>query len=174
MRFFHRYQSTIHGNYRKGYLRCGALTGLLLMLYVMVRYLIGMPSETPEGYAVDGILLAAVVVFIYLYRNSLTEQRATLKELMLFGMGTAVLASMLYGLFLWAFGVGVPSQTVLFTKTLTGTEILTTDPELHYWAAWWAIVAGIKMALLGAFGAFMGALFFRNEKGEVVSKEKER
>ncbi len=171
MKFFHRYKSSIHGNYRKAYLRCGALSGVLLMLYVMVRYLLGVPAEAPEGYAVDGILLAAVVLLTLLYRNALEEKRATLKELMLFGMGTAVLASVLYGLFLWCWGLSVPSQTVTFTKSMANQDILVTDPQLHYWAAWWGIVAGVKLAVLGAFGAFLGAIFFKNEKAEIQSKQ---
>ena len=165
MRFFHRYRSTIHGNYRKAYLRCGLLTGLLL--YILVRYLMGMPAESPEAYLSDGIMLVSVLLFTLLYRNALEEKKATQKELMLFGMGTAVVASVLYGVFVWAFGSAAPSQTVLFTQSLSGKEIMESDPELHYWAALWGIVSGVKLALLGGFGAFVSALVFRNEKPDV-------
>ena len=33
------------------------------------------------------------------------------------------------------------------------------------------LVASIKMALLGAFGAFLAAILFRNEKPETISKQ---
>lgn len=169
MRFFRRYNSTIHGNYRKAYLRCGLITGVLLMLYILVRYLMGTPAESPEAYLSDGIMLVSIFLFTLLYRNALEEKKATLKELMLFGLGTAVVASVLYGLFLWAFGYTAPGQTDLFTSTLRGEEAVLQAPS-HYWAAWWGIESAIKLAVLGGFGAFISALLLKNEKSEVKGK----
>lgn len=170
MKFFHRYNSTIHGNYRKAYLRCGLITGGLLALYIMVRYLMGSPAESPEAYMSDIIMLLAVFLFTLLYRNSLEEKKATLKELMLFGLGTAVVASLLYGVCLWLFGYAVPEQTDLFTRTLRGEEAVLSAPS-HYWAAWWGVESAIKLAVLGGFGAFVAALLFKNEKSDVHSKK---
>ena len=146
MGFFHRYQSEIHGNYRKGYLRFGIITGVVLMLYILVRYMMGL-----------------------LYRNVLPDRKATLKELMLLGLGTAVVGSVLYGLFLWAFGSAVPEQTELFTRTLRGEDAFLSAPA-HFWAAWWGIESGIKLSVLGGFGAFVAALVFRNEKSAIHQK----
>ena len=171
MKFFRRYNSTIHGNYRKAYLRCGLITGGLLALYIMVRYLMDAPAESPEAYMSDGIMLVAVFLFTLLYRNSLEEKKATLKELMLFGLGMAVVASVLYGVCLWLFGYAVPEQADLFTRTLRGEEAVLSAPS-HYWAAWWGFESGIKLALLGGFGAFIASLVFRNEKSEVRKKNK--
>jgi hypothetical protein len=170
MKFFHRYQSSIHGNYRKAYLRCGVVAGVMLMLYIVVRYLLGVPAESPEAYITDGILLLALFLFAFQYRGSLPEGKVTLKELMLFGIGTTVVASVLYGLFIWIFGSLAADQTVLFTRTLSGKEIPTFDPELRYWAALWGIVSGVKLMVLGGFGAFLSALLFRNEKSEIKNK----
>lgn len=170
MKFFHRYNSTIHGNYRKAYLRCGLITGGLLALYIMVRYLMGSPAESPEAYMSDIIMLLAVFLFTLLYRNSLEEKKATLKELMLFGLGTAVVASLLYGICLWLFGYAVPEQTDLFTRTLRGEEAVLSAPS-HYWAAWWGVESAIKLAVLGGFGAFVASLLFKNEKSDVHSKK---
>ena len=150
MGFFHRYQSEIHGNYRKGYLRFGIITGVVLMLYILVRYMMGVPAESPEAYITDGIMLVA-------------------KELMLLGLGTAVVGSVLYGLFLWAFGSAVPEQTELFTRTLRGEDAFLSAPA-HFWAAWWGIESGIKLSVLGGFGAFVAALVFRNEKSAIHQK----
>lgn len=170
MKFFHRYNSTIHGNYRKAYLRSGLLLGLLLMLYLLVRWLMHNPASSPESYLSDGVLLVGVLLLTVYYRNSLPDRKATLKELMLFGMGTAVLASLLYGIFVWIFGALVPAQADLFTLTLRGEKALKEAPS-HYWAAWWGIETGIKMMVLGGFGAFISALIFKNEKPEVKSKK---
>lgn len=163
MKFPRRYHSTIYGNYRRAYLRCGLLVGLLLFLYILVRHLLGVPSEAPESFATDGILLAAVFLLALLYRNSLPDKRASLKELMLFGFGLSLVASVLYGLLLWGFGLAVPSQAALFAHATTGAEVTPEDPQIHYWAAFAAIVAALKLALIGCFGAFLAAVFFKND-----------
>ena len=171
MGIFHRYNSTIHGNYRKAYLRCGAITGLLLSAYLLVRILMGKPMITPASYVSDAIILVAVFLFTAYYRNSLHEKKITLKEAMLFGSGTAVLAAIIYGLALWVIGIAFPLQTVVFTHNLMVKEITAQDPQLHYWAALWAIVAFVEMAVLGAFGAFVASILFRNEKPEIKHRK---
>ena len=169
MRFFHRYNSTIHGNYRRAYLRCGLIVGGLLSLYIMVRWWVGSPAESPEGYMSDMIMLVTVFLFTLLYRNSLEGKRSTLKELMLFGGGTAVVASVLYGLCLWLLGYAIPEQTDLFTRTMRGEEAVLSAPT-HYWAAWWGFESAVKLAVLGGFGAFIAAMVSKNEKGAIREK----
>ena len=171
MRFFRRYKSTIHGNYRRAYLRCGLIVGGLLWLYIMVRWWVGSPAESPEGYMSDMIMLVMVFLFTLLYRNSLAEKRATLKELMLFGGGTAVVGSVLYGLCLWLMGYVIPEQTDLFTRTMRGEEAVLSAPT-HYWAAWWGLESAMKLAVLGGFGAFIAAMVFKNEKGAIREKKR--
>lgn len=170
MGIFHRYDSTIHGNYRRAYLRCGLLTGVLLAAYVLVRLLMGKPMESPASMIVDAILLVAVFLLTAYYRNSLPEKKITLKEAMLFGMGLAAVTGIVYGLILWAIGLTSAEQTILFTNTMTGNTITAQDPQLHYWAAWWAIVAGVETIFLGAFGAFVASILFRNEKAPIHKK----
>ncbi len=171
MGIFHRYNSTIHGNYRKAYFRSGLTTGLLLAAYVLVRLLMGSPLESPTSYVSDAVMLVAVFLFLAFYRNSLPEKKITLKEAMLFGIGLSVVASFIYGAALWAIGFAHPQQVVLFTNTVTAQEITMQDPQLHYWAAWWGIYSFILMALLGSFGAFVAAIFFRNEKSDIRKKK---
>ena len=170
MAIFHRYKSTIHGNYRQYYLRCGLLTGLLLSAYLLVRILMRNPVASPLSYVSDAILLVCIFLFDAYYRNSLPDKKVSLKELMLFGTGTAAVAALLYGLLLWGLGVAFPQQTVLFTNSMTPNEVTIQDPQLHYWAILWAFVAAIESLLLGGFGAFLAAIFFRNEKGEIRKK----
>lgn len=173
MAIFHRYKSEIHGNYRRAYLRSGLATGVLLALYVLVRLLSGSPMESPVSLIVDAILLVVLILLTAWYRNSLPEKKITLKEAMLFGIGTAAVAGVVYGLLLWAIGLGSQPQTVLFTNTmLGGNSVDLQNPQLHYWAAWWAIVAGVETIVLGAFAAFLAAIFFRNEKSEIKHKQK--
>ena len=171
MGIFHRYQSTIHGNYRRAGLRCGLLAGGLMALYVLVRLLMGSPMQSPASLVVDAILLVAILLLTAYYRNALPDKKITLKEAMLFGIVMSCVAGVVYGLSLWAIGATSASQTVLFTNTMTGNEITDADPQLHYWAAWWAIVAGVEAVVLGAFGAFVAAVIFRNEKSDIKHKQ---
>ena len=173
MGIFHRYRSTIHGDYRRAYLRSGLLTGVLLALYILVRLLMGSAVESPVSLVVDVILLVLVVLLTARYRNSLPEKKITLKEAMLFGMGTAAVAGVVHGLLLYALLMTSAQQTVLFTNTMLGENTVDCqNPQLHYWAAWWAIVAGVETIVLGAFAAFLAAIFFRNEKSEIKHKQK--
>ena len=128
--------------------------------------------ESPVSLVIDAILLVALFLLMAWYRNSLPEKKMTLKEAMLFGLGLSVVAGVVYGLLLWAIGYGSSVQTVLFTNTMNGENTVDAqNPQLHYWAAWWAIVAGVETMVLGAFGAFLAAIFFRNEKSEIKNKK---
>lgn len=171
MSIFHRYSSTIHGNYRRAYLRCGAITALLLAAYILVRLLLGTPVPTPTSLPLDGIMLVLIFLFMAYYRNSLPDKKITLKEALLFGIGTAALAALLFALLLWVICLSSAEQTILFTNNMTDHEITVLDPQLHYWAAWWAIVAALELLMLGAFGAFIAAIFFRNEKSEIIHRK---
>lgn len=165
MKFFRRYNSTIHGNYRKMYLRCGVLAGLMLVLFLLVRWLMNYPAESPITYLSDGILLVSVFFFCLLYRNALPDRLVTMKELMLFGMGTAIVACLMYGLFIWVAGFLIPGQIELFTNTMMKSGSFAEYPA-HYWSALWGMVSAVVMALLGSFGAFLSALILKTEKPE--------
>lgn len=171
MGIFHRYSSTIHGNYRKAYLRCGLLLGAVLALYIVGRILGGIEASSPVSYVTDIALVVLVILFTAHYRRSLPDRSITLKEAMLFGMGTSVVAAVLYALAVWVIGLLVPSQTVLFTATLSGQSITEQDPQLHYWAAFWAILSFVDIALLGSFAAFVAAIILRNEKSPVFKSQ---
>ena len=165
MGIFHRYSSEIHGNYRQAYLKGGVAVGALLAAYVLIRLLAGRPMESPVSLVIDAVLLVALLLLTAWYRHGLPEGKITLKEAMLFGMGLALVAGLVYGLLLWAIGATSSTQTVLFTNTMLGENTVDSqNPQLHYWAAWWAIVAGVETIVLGCFGAFLAAIFFRNEK----------
>ena len=168
MGIFHRYKSTIHGNYRRAYLRSGLLTGLLLALYVLIRLLMGDPIESPASLIADIILLVVLFLLSAWYRNSLPNKKITLKEALLFGFGLSFVAAVTYGLLLWAIQVAIPQQALLFTNSL---QTATNDYPLHWWAVWWAIVAGAEVMLLGAFGSFLAAIILRNEKSEIKHKQ---
>ena len=171
MSIFHRYKSEIHGNYRRAYLRAGAITGLLLAAYIVVRYLMGRPTASPLSYVGDAILLVALFLFAAYYLYSLPGGKVTLKEVMLFGVGLSAVAAVVYGIVLCLFGILAPGQTALFN----GSYQMAADRwPVTYWAVWWAVVAAVEVLLLGSFGAFIAAIVFRNEKSETVKGKSEK
>ncbi len=137
-----------------------------MALYVLVRLLMGSPMESPTSLIVDAILLVVLFLLTAWYRNSLPDRKITLKEAMLFGLGLSMVAAVLYGLLLLGIGLAFPQQTDLFTQTMVSPDaaLSVTQYPFTYWAAWWAIVAGGETLLLGAFGAFIASIIFRNEK----------
>lgn len=146
------------------------MTGIMLVLYLLVRWMMRNPAESPISFLSDGILLVAGFLFSMLYRNTLPDRKATLKELMLFGLGTAILACFLYGLFIWVSGFAIPGQIELFTNTMKGSGEFSKFPA-HYWSAFWAFIAAVFMAVLGGFGAFISALILKSEKPVVKTKK---
>ncbi|MBR4773221.1 MAG: hypothetical protein IK010_02180 [Bacteroidales bacterium] len=159
MSIFHRYKSTIHGNYRRAYLRSGLVTGLLLAAGHMALHTHHSSLITDHSTLILNIvLMVAVFLFTAWYRHSLPDQRITLKESMLFGMGLSLVAALLYALLLLILYLLLPS---------TDLRLPTSDYPAHYWAALWAIVAAVGTLLLGSFSAFLAAIFLRNEKSEI-------
>lgn len=159
MSIFHRYQSTIHGNYRRAYLRSGLITGALLAAARLALTLNQSSLITQHSSLILNILLiVAVFLFTAWYRHGLPDQKVTLKEAFLFGAGLSFVAALLYALLLFIL------QTT-FYNLLPANEH--TDYPPHYWAAWWAILAFVETLLLGSFSAFVASILFRNEKSQI-------
>ena len=168
MSLFHRYKSTIHGNYRKASLMYGPLVALLMAAYVVVRHLVGRPLASPFSLLVDIAYMASVALLMAYYRKSLPDGKMTLKEGTLVGMGMAVVAGIVYGLLIWAICAISTRQTLLFTNTITQYAIAADNPQLNYWAAWWGLLSGVQTMLLGAFAAFLAAIFLKNESPKTI------
>lgn len=161
MSIFHRYNSTIHGNYRRAYLRSGLITGVLLAAGNMA--LNSQHLSLVADYStllLDILLIVAVILFTAYYRNSLPDHKITLKEAMLFGIGTAAVAALLYALLL-----------LVLQTTIYNPQPLDSDYPRRYWAVWNAILALLQTLLLGSFAAFIAAIFLRNEKSEIHHKK---
>lgn len=164
MKPFHRYTSTIHGNYRRAYLRSGVLVGLLLAAYIIIRRLIGQPAQSPISLITDAILIISILLLSAYYRSALPEKQVTLKELMLFGIGTSLIAAITYGLLLWAHMSLDAPTTITFVQSLTGQTSTISDPQYHYWPPFITLLTLINITLLGSFASFLTAIILRTEK----------
>ncbi len=164
-----RYRSEIHGNYRVASLKYGLLTGVLLALYLFVRHLIGMPTALPFDYGNDIVLIVSILLVSCLYRRSLSGGLVTIKELLLLGLGTGVVAAVVYGLSVWLYcGVVYPDMTAAYAD-----RFRTPDTTAEQYAAarnpfWWALFYGfLKTAVTSVIVAFFSAIVFKTEKGEL-------
>lgn len=173
-----RYQSTIYGPYRVAYVRCGAITAVVLAGYVAMCRLLGSPIQTPETYGTDAVLLIALILFMLRYRKSLPDEKVTFKELMLFGLGMTLVATFLYGLFMWLYcGVLDKGQTSLFAEARIammespetgGAEAqVAIDHVRHYSAFDWAFIGFFRSAVMGGLIAFFAAILLRTERAPV-------
>ncbi|MBO4752360.1 MAG: DUF4199 domain-containing protein [Bacteroidales bacterium] len=164
-----RYKSEIHGNYRLAYLRWGALSGLVLSLYLLVRHWSGAPCATPADLGKDGLLVVGIVVSMYFYRRSLPDGKVTMKELLLMGLGTGLVAAVLYGLFVWLYcGVLYPEMTELYAQRFKTDDSQTEGYLAALNPGMWALMFGfVNTFLTSIIVTFFGALFFRTEKADV-------
>ncbi len=183
-RFFRRYKSTIYGNYRKAYLIDGVLTGVVMSVIIAVRdWLAAKPMATPENYVTEIVLAIGIFWATYHYRKQLPDQKVTLKELMLLGLGIGVVSAVVYGLWTWLnSGVLNPelvdyynnSRISVMEPAETSAEAkMAVESVKHYTAGDWGFIAGFRSAVMSIIITFFAALLFRTEKGEVVEKKKE-
>ena len=165
---FRRYKSEIHGNYRAAYLKYGVLTGLAMGLYLFVRHWVGYPSSTPSDLGKDVLMIAAIILFTYLYRRGLADGRVTFKELVLLGLGTGVTAAVVYGLAVWLYcGVAYPEMTTVYADRFRTDETTTEAYVSALNPVPWALFYGfVHTAVTSIIVAFFAALIFKTEKGE--------
>lgn len=164
-----QYRSEIHGDYRSAYLMWGALTGLLLSLYLLLRHWVGAPCRTPSDLGKDALLLLAMGLSMYFYRRSLPDKMVTMKELLLLGLGTGFVAAVVYGLFVWLYcGVMYPDMTEVYAERFKTVD---SAPEGYVAAlnpGMWALMFGfVNSFLTSIIVAFFGALVLKTEKAEV-------
>ncbi|MBR1644359.1 MAG: DUF4199 domain-containing protein [Bacteroidales bacterium] len=166
----------MYGNYRRAALLGGLASGLLLLLYVLVRYLVGRPISAPQTYGSDLLLLASMLGVAYVYRRRLPDERVTFKELMLLCLGLGVIASAVYGLFLWLYGQAIDTHFAqrCVEGWLMGMDTSGAEDNQHastvvaqYTVVNWALTGAVRTAIMSILEAFVAALVFRTEKGNL-------
>lgn len=176
-----QYQSEICGNYRKAYLRYGLFSGLIMSAYVLFMRIIILPVSTPTGYGTDIALLLCMLLFSYLYRRTLPDERVFFKELMLMNLGLGVVAAVVYGLFLLLYGQVF--DTDFFTRCMDdfvrnaqnadkpAEDIRRMVEAYQNYRPWhWASIGAFRTAVMAIIEAFVAALVFRTEKNVVKAK----
>lgn len=181
-RFFRRYKSTIYGNYRKAYLIDGALTGAVMSVVLLLRDLLAKsPMSSPENYITELVLAVGIFWSCYQYRKQLPNEKVTLKELMLLGIGIGVVSAVMYGLWTWLrCGVLDTSLVEHYNQQRIGLmDAAESSAEAkvavelvsRYTAGDWAFIGAFRSAVMSVIITFFAALVFRTEKGEVRTKK---
>lgn len=170
-----RYKSPIYGNYRKGYLLGGLVTGVIMALFVLLMWLASNAISTPETYATDIVMAVCIFVISYLYRERLPERKVFFKELMLLGLGIGFVSAVVYGLGLMVYGQidtefvsRCIDARIASMKSADGIE----EAELaqavqlvkDYSLGDWSFIGGFRSGVMSIIIAFASALIFRTEQ----------
>ena len=175
---FRQYKSTIYGNYRKAYLKCGVVVGVASALLMLFLWIIRVDDSRfePCGWAIE-LMFAVVIGFgCYRYRKSLPGEKVTLKELMLMGLGSGVVGAVVYGLLLALMcATSLPGLTEAFAEGRiavmpSGDESFEAkqaiDTVRGYTAGDWGFIGGFRAAVMSVLIAFLAAIVLRTEKAD--------
>ena len=183
-KIFRRYESTIYGNYRKAYLIDGALTGVVMSVIMLLRDLLAQsPMSSPENYVTELVLAVGIFWSSYQYRKHLPDEKVTLKELMLLGLGIGVVSAIVYGLWTWlrcglldtALVDHYNQQRIAMMESAESSAEAKVAVEMvsRYTAGDWAFIGAFRSAVMSVIITFFAALIFRTEKGKVVKLKNE-
>ena len=181
MGFIRRYDSVIYGNYKRAALLYGASIGLVMALYMLVCFLSAAPILSPENYGTDALLLIGIFFFSFRYRKKLPDGRISLKELLLLGICTGIVASIVYALLLWLLLVAFfPDWVLAFQQArinLMQSDSIDVETAKNilliknYGAADWAFIGGFRSFVMSIIIALFSSIVFATEKGEVRQKK---
>ncbi len=183
-RILKRYHSRIYGNYRIAYLKYGSFIGIALSTAVLLQTVL-LPKfqpYAPETFITDGIVLVGMCIACYCYRDTLKYKRVMFKELILMGMGMNIVASVIYGLFLWFLcGQMFPDLIESFANyrihqmppaAESAEASLNVTLVRKYTAGDWAFIGAFRTFVISIIFAFISAIAFANEKPSVYEPNK--
>lgn len=178
MRIIKRYSSTIYGQYRSTGLKYGLWVGLAMSAFVFLAFMLlpdSIQPHAPENYYGDGVMLFGMILAAYRYRQNLPDHHVTLKEIMLLCLWIGVVASTIYGIYLWLHCSLDDHLCQRFadswiTKAATNAAEDTTNQGLtatQYTAGNWGFIGGFRSAVISIILNLFTALLMRTEKAPV-------
>ncbi|MBR4803035.1 MAG: DUF4199 domain-containing protein [Bacteroidales bacterium] len=180
MALLHRYQSTMHGNYRKFILIFGPVAAVALILSVLARLYFFDPIETPVSWTDNVVLAICLIAFTLVYRATLPEKKITFKEIFILTVGLSCVAAVLYALYLWHYGLHTDPD---FPQRFLDSEMAKHKPgEQGYEAAveqvkymanpkYLAFMGGVYTVVTAFILGFFVALLFRTERSPRYQKK---
>jgi hypothetical protein len=176
MGLLNRYKSTMHGNYKIAVFKYGLLIGIGLSLVILFRYWFKMPISEPVSYYEDISMLVFLFIAVFLYKRGLKERKITLKESYILGLGSGIIASIIYGIFLFVYSqyIDIDIQQRCFEiQRAVKTNINLNDEELMLMVKPSSIAfsAILLSSVLTILWALIIAILLRNEQGILIGKE---
>ena len=176
MGVFNRYKSTMHGNYWVAIFKYGLLMGIGLLLVVMFRYWFKIPLSEPVSYAENFAMLIFMFIAVFVYKRGLEERKITFKESYIVGLGSGVIASIIYGMFLFVYSqyIDIDIQQRCFEiQRAVKTNVNLSDAQLMSMVKPSSIaLSGIMLSsVLSILWSLIIAILLRNEQGVLVIKE---
>lgn len=176
MGLLNRYKSTMHGNYWIAIFKYGLLIGIGLSLVVLFRYWFKIPLSEPVSYAEDIAMLVFIFIAVFLYKRGLEERKITLKESYIVGLGSGIIASIIYGMFLFIYSqyidVDIQQRCFEIQRAVEANAQLN-DGQLKIMTTPSAIAFSAIMlsSVLSILWSLIIAILLRNEQGVLVIKE---
>lgn len=172
MGIIRRYESSIHGNYKKGIIRYGLLSGIGLIMVVLIRYWIIYPLSQPVTYTENIALLILIIISLYFYKNNLKDKKITLKEGFILSLGVGVIASIIYGIFLYIYAgfidLGFQDRCFEIQKEIPQNAGLSPSEIRYMTTPSYIAFAGIILSsVLSILWALLASIILRNERGVV-------
>lgn len=160
-------------------------TGLLLGLYLLVRWLLNKPASTPQSYGSDIVVLATMLFFSYQYRKTLQEEKVTLKELMQLNVWTGFVAAIVFGFALWLYGTvldeafqGRCISQMIESEQQGGNSVEGKADVIavirKYKLVTLSWIGAFRTFVMSILWAFVAALLFRTEKASVKKNKNKR
>lgn len=171
-----KFESKIYGNYGRAAAKYGFFSGLIMMLVIMFRYWIIYPIKQPVSYTENIALFVLMIGSLVIYKRNLEEGRITFKEAFLLSFGVGVIASIMYGMFLYIYASFIDmefcNRCFDFHRSLSSNANLS-DEEIHFITKPSSIAfSGILLSTtVSILWAFIMSIMLRNEKAPIANKK---
>lgn len=91
-------------------LRYGILTGVILSVFLVVRWWVSMPAAAPMGFAECGVLFAVLLLGFWRFKRSVQGMEAGFGRRFSFVWLTAIVGLMIYSAFMYIYIIGIDAE----------------------------------------------------------------
>lgn len=173
MRLTKIYQSKMYGNYWSGIVIFGLLIGFGLIIEVLLRSLFKTPISQPVSLIEIITQLVFMFIGVYVFKINLEEKKITFKKSYMLGLGSGIVGSIIYGMFLYVYALYLDKdfiqrcyeiqRNIKSNSTLTDQQVMDmATPSLIAFSG--ILLSSVVSILL----ALIVAILLRNEKGQLI------
>ena len=173
MRLTKIYQSKVYCNYWYGIVIFGLLIGFGLIIEVLLRNLFATPISQPVSLIEIITQLVFMFIGVYIFKINLEEKKITFKKSYMLGLGSGIVGSIIYGMFLYVYALYLDkdfSQRCYEIQRNIESNSKLTDQQVMDMATPSLIAfSGILLSfVVSILLALIVAILLRNEKGQLI------